>query len=309
MRQKHFERMTKANAIAGQYGRRQHGSALLLAIWAAAILTLSIIGVIQVVGYHIDESTAAERSFRSRLLAESGLAFGLQPIIEKGDPLLSQTIRPNEKFTVHFASEAGRLQINYLLITNRRDILRTLFYRWGLSPAEADEVFDNLRAWIEGHETRDGQSPKTQQISLFQSVEEMAVVPGMDLVAQKHSSWRDAFTVWTDGKVDVNEASPEVIEAVCGVDLSRAEKFCDYRLGPDQTADTEDDIRYTDLNQVRQKLGLSEAAFAKVALMVILDSPIRRVESTGAMGTFQHRITVIVRTDANPPQYLDWQEQ
>jgi len=287
----------------------QQGSALLLAIWAAAILTLAVIGVIQVVGYHIDEAAGAERAFRSRLLAESGLAFGLQPSIAKGDPLLTQTVRPGETFDVHFASEAGRLQINYLLIKNRRDILRTLFYRWGLSPAEADEVFDNLRARIEGHEMSNGRLAQTGRNTLFQSVDEMAGVPGMDLVARRHPAWRDAFTVWTDGRVDFNEAGPEVVEAVTGVDYSVAQEFCGFRLGPDQQPDTADDVRYADVNQVRQKLGLSETAFAKVAGLVILDSLIRRIESTGTMGNCEHRITVIVKTDANPPQYLDWQEQ
>ncbi len=280
------------------------GSALLLAFWAVAILTIAILGTVQIVEYRMDETIAFERTFRAKVFAESGVAFGIHPQIKKYDlPLLNQKFGNEEGFNVHFESEAGKLQINFLLLTNRRSMIRTVFYRWGLSLSEADEIIDQLLNW----KRENGGNRNANR--LFQSVEEMSNVTGMSAVEKKNPLWRNAFTVWTDGKVDVNAAPPEIIEAVCGVSSSRAQSFCNYRLGPDQKADTTDDLAYTSVAAVQAKLGLSDADFAKVLPLITLDSPIRRVESRGFFGKFEHKIDLIVRMDASPPQYLEWHEE
>ena len=135
------------------------------------------------------------------------------------------------------------------------------------------------------------------------------MVPGMDSVADAKPDWRNYFTIWSDGGLDLNEAPADLIEAVCDVGMMRAEEFVKARLGPDGKPDTDDDLIFKDMEQVRALLGMSQQEFAgdskpvKFARFLTI-----RIESTGSFGTYQRNITAVVRRNSSPPIFLQWQE-
>jgi hypothetical protein len=121
-------------------GMNARGSALLLVLFAIVLLSGLIITTVGFVKNDIDEYAARNKEFRSRQLAESGLAFGLNPQIENEDRnLLEQRAPDGGMFRVVISSESTKLNINYLLRSNRDDILEKLFMRWGVASKLASE--------------------------------------------------------------------------------------------------------------------------------------------------------------------------
>jgi hypothetical protein len=118
----------------------------------------------------------------------------------------------------------------------------------------------------------------------FRDLEEMRLVRGMELLAELHPDWKDAFTLYGDGTIDVNEASAELIEMVCQVDYEAAERLVQRRSGPDELDHTWDDVPYADMREVRELLGLGFGDFARIQPRMTLAHPVRRVESRGWAG-------------------------
>lgn len=299
----------------------RRGSALLLSLWALAILSFAIVGAVKVVSARLDEDLARQREARALELAESGLAIASHPNVRRGESILRREFSPYESFNAELSSEAARIQINACLADpKKRPILERLFYHWGLKNAEIDTVIDCLIDWADVNDLKrlngaesvdyetDGQKgyPPNRP---FESVEEMSLVKNMNLLDKVKPDWRDYFTVWSDGKVDLNEASAEVIAAVCNVSLGQAQSLVSKRNGLDAQPNTPDDVRYTDVNQLRIALGMSQQTFQSIADSVTLESGLRRIQSTGKVGPYQKTLSVLIRVSNQTIQYYEWLEQ
>ena len=86
-------------------GARPRGSALLIALWAIAMLSVTILGVVEYVQNDCEEVLSMKRDLRALQLANSGVAVALNPQVKRGDAILSQRMGPGESFVVHLRSE------------------------------------------------------------------------------------------------------------------------------------------------------------------------------------------------------------
>lgn len=301
--------------------RGKKGSALIMALWAVGLMSVAVIGLVLVMQTGMEELAMQSKDFRTRQLAESGIALGLHPRIEKTDPVLRQAFPGAESFEVRLRSEGARLNINRVLFAEKeRFILSTLFRRWGLEREEADALIGHLVDWVdeddlkqlngaEWEEYEEEGKPGWPPNRPLQSVEEMALVPGMERVAELEPDWADFFTVYGDGKLDLNEAPAALIEAVCETGQYQAEKFVERRLGPDQEQDTEDDVLLEDTGLVKSLLGLSNGVFERVEPRITVKSDYRRIVSTGRIGKYERKIEAVAAMSTVPLRFLYWSEQ
>lgn len=72
----------------------------------------------------------------------------------------------------------------------------------------------------------------------FYAIEEMLLVEGVDI--ELYKKIMPYITVYGDGKVNINTATPEVMEAI-GLSKDLIASLIDYRAGPDGEEGTEDD--------------------------------------------------------------------
>jgi type II secretory pathway component PulK len=300
--------------------KEQNGSALIIVLWSLAVMAMVVLALITFMDLGLDESATRFKDFRALQLAESGVALGLHPKIDRRDSLLNQTFEHAESFSVKIRSEGGRLNINVMLLQNREKELTDLFQRWGMDNRDADVLVDHLLDWVDGDSLKrlNGAEEKDYEETgmhgfppnrPFQSVEEMSLVPGMEQLVKLKPEWRDYFTVWNDGKLDMNEAPADLIAVVCKVGSLVAERVVKHRLGRDEEIDTDDDFEYADMAQVRMDLGLPESLFKDIQDKITLKSDYRRIESTGRIASHQRRLVVVARLNSNPIQYLVWMEQ
>jgi hypothetical protein len=139
----------------------------------------------------------------------------------------------------------------------------------------------------------------------FLAVEQMSLVPEFKTVMDAQPLWADYFTVWTDGKIDVNEATADQIELLTTVSSAQADEFIKHRKG---VRGVDGEQPYTDLAQVQAVLGLSTAQFELLAPLLGLTSALDRIESHGSSGRYVSTLTVVANRNSSPPQYLLWRE-
>ena len=313
--------------------RRRQGSALLLVLFAIILLTGLITATVGFVKNDVDEYGALNKEFRARQLAESGLAFGIHPQVQNEDrSLLEQQTPDGGRFRVTISSESTKLNVNSILQAGRDDLLENLFARWGVAPKDAEAAVKGLRNYLSNplrtqsaaqstnaiqaaaQSTNANQpgSQSTNAIQLaqqFAAVEEMSLVPEFGPVIEKQPDWTNFFTIWGDGKIDVNLADADTIELITGVSPATADEFVKYRWGPDGKPFTLDDRVYNSMDEVRAALGMSPAQFQLVEGLLSLTSAVDRIESTGIIAGYEKTIVVIATRNTLPVRYLSWQEK
>jgi len=318
---------------------------MLLVLFAILLLTGLIAATVAFVRLDVDEYAALNKQFRARLLAESGLAFGTNPQVQSQDTaLLEQRAPDGGRFRVVITSESIKLNINFILANDRDDLLETLFDEWGVTPKIADAAVDGLHKYLDNQQnaqpvaittqpaattaqpmvtpTQSGApnvqptpstaQPGTQQTQVltaqFASVAEMSLVPEFAPVMEAEPDWMNFFTIWGDGKIDVNLANADTIALVTGVSAATADQFVKYRLGQDGKPLTADDRTYNTMDEVRAAVGLSPEQFQLVQNYLTLDSEIDRIESTGIIAGYEKKIIVVMNRNQIPMNYLSWQE-
>jgi general secretion pathway protein K len=301
-----------ARPLGGSKLPGNRGSALLLVLFAIILLSGLITATVQFVRIDVDEYGALNKDFRARQLAESGLAFGTNPKVENSDKaLLEQRAPDGGQFHVIISSESTKLNINAVLAANRDDLLEKLFGTWGVEEKVAQTAVDGLHDYLDKQAPSQPATANLQSQPFgpqFRSVAEMSLVPEFAPIMKVQPNWMDYFTIWGDGKIDVNLADAGTLALVTGVSQATAENFVKYRWGPDGKPDTLDDRVYTSMDEVRAALGMSPEQFQLVQNLLTLNSEIDRIESTGIIAGYEKRIVVVTSRNAVPVTYLSWQE-
>jgi general secretion pathway protein K len=299
------------------------GAALLLVLWAIAVLSFAVLWVADLVSIELDSGAADAKRFAARQIALSGVALGLHPQVTREDvALLNQDLDDGGKLRVRIRGEGARFNINALLAEQDRLTLKNLFILWGLSNDEADVLFDRLTDWVDddaGRQLNGAERADYEAMGIvdapanrpFRSVDEMGRVMGMEILADRHPGWREAFTVFGDGRIDVNEAGPDVLQAVTGLTPEMVEDILRLRRGGDETEPSEDDVRFESVEQLGGWLQASSLPPDRVAARLTTESAVKRIDSRGLVDDCEVLISVVAaagdggqRTD-----YLLWEER
>jgi general secretion pathway protein K len=327
----HFRRsgVALSRGVWHALDQQQSGSALLLVLFAIILLSGLITATVAFVSNDVDEYGALNKEFRARQLAESGLAFGIDPQVTNQDRALLDQVMPDQgRFHVLISSESTKLNINFILQNGRDDLLTKLFISWGVAPKVADAAAAGFHSYLFKPLTNQPASGGAQTIQTatqsatpgaaqaevqngtqFSVVAEMSLVPQFGPVMQKRPDWADFFTIWGDGKIDVNMADAPTIALITGVSAATADKFVKYRWGFDGKPYTSDDRIYNSLDEVRAGLGMSAEQFQLIQNFLSLTSAVDRIESTGTIAGYEKQIVVVTSRDTLPITYLSWQEK
>ena len=297
----------------------RRGTALILVFWCLLLMGMAIFGVVEMVQLSVEHTSWEEDVLQARAMATSGIALGLNPQLRKDDPLLAQKSPDGGQFKVAISSEGARLNLNYVLLSQHREILENLFEQWGLEADQADHVANCLYDWVTPGDLRSLNGAKAEDYANaglnqrptyqpFVSLDEVDLVMGMDLIDKARPNWRDSFTLWSSGPLNVNEAPPDLIAAVFDYSPKRTAFFAKVRNGRDGIAGTADDVPAPDLNTFQRQLGISDSVMESLSGQISLGDPTRRIESVGQAGGSRVIISVVSRLDAIPIHYFLWSE-
>lgn len=293
-----------------------------MVLWVIALISFLTLGLIELMRLDIDMEVVRSKDFRARQLAESGIAIAMHPSIERYDPLLFREFEEGESYDVRIESEDARLNINRLLESGDTDLLRRLFTHWDLTSTEIDDVLGAMEDWFDpddlprlngaeyeeyleaGRHRGPGNAP-------FRTIDELREVLGLEPLFEKKPDWLDFFSVYSSGRIDLNDAPIDLIQVICGVTLTRAESFVRLRTGPDREEHTEDDVMFEDQQDAAAALGMSVDEYRTFDEQVTLRSSTVRITSVGRVDEHERKIMVILRRSAQSPtsDMIAWEEE
>jgi general secretion pathway protein K len=293
------------------------GAALLAVIWLIAILAIATMSALRVITFDVDVASSVIHGSRARQLAEMGIAIGSNPVVTRGDPLLRQMdTEAGEGFEANVISEGGRFNLNAILLKDDESLLLSIFTKWGLELTEAQAVIDALGDWVDADDDErlnGAESRAYEDLGRinqpfnrpFYHIDEARLVLGMDLVEAVRPDWRDWFTIWSGGTLDLNEASAELIAAAAEIPVDRAAIIPELVSGPDGIRNTEDDVPFENLAAALDLLGINANARPDIAQRFTTDDAVTRIESIGQAQGAKRKITVILRNRTGRPALLE----
>lgn len=222
--------------------RRQHGVALLVVLWASALLTI-MLGAFAI--SMRTEGLQARHQFdqaRARYAAEAGIARAVYGMaisdpkrrwVADGRPYRFQFDRA--RVTVRILSESGKVDLNHAT----PQLLDGLFRAAGLNADRAEALRDAVLDWRDADDaTRPNGAERAQyrqdgrkygpRNGPFLSIEELQMVLGM--TPALYQKLAPAVTVWSGRNMPVVGSAPAlVLQALPGIDAQRASEYVHLR--------------------------------------------------------------------------------
>lgn len=295
----------------------RNGFALIAVLWLIAILSLAAITTLRVISFDMQLAAAKIHGSRAFQLAEMGIAIGSNPAVERDDPLLHRFDEANnEEVHVTITTEGARFNINSLVLAEDKTLLRNILIHWGLDLDSAQALTDAFTDWVDADDEMALNGAEVESYEKlgrlnqpfnrpFYDIEEMALVVGMDQVEQLRPDWRNWFTVWSGGTLDLNEADAELIAVAAEVTPELASIIPETVRGMDDIRDTEDDVPFKDAMSALSLLGIGGETGQVIAQRFTVDDTTTRISSTARSGDSTRRITAIVRNRTGKPALLD----
>ena len=290
-------------------------------LWLIAILAMASMAALRVISFDMELATAKVHGSRARQIAEMGIAVGSNPVVKRSDPILKQLDgESGEGFEVRVISEGGRFNINAILLQEDKALLRSIFSDWGLELEDAQAVADALGDWVDADDdvALNGAEVKEYEQAgrinqpfnrPFYDISEVRLVRGMDLVEAVRPDWREWFTIWSGGALDLNEASAELIAAAAECPVEQAEIIPETVRGTDGLRDTEDDVPFQNAAAALDLLGIDTEGRADIAKRFTVNDATTRIESIGYAEGAKRQINVIVRNRTGKPALLERTEE
>ncbi len=301
--------------------QKSRGAALMAVLWLIAILAMACMATLRVISFDMELASAKVHGSRARQVAEMGIAVGSNPVVKRSDPILHyEDGGAGEGYDAKVISEGGRFNINAIILQDDKALLKSMFMDWGLELEAAQEVADALTDWIDSDDDEqlngaektyyEGEGRINQPFNRpFYDVNEVALVRGMDLVEAVRPDWRDWFTIWSGGGLDLNEAPAELIAAAAEIPVEQAIIIPETVRGTDGERDTLDDVPFENAADALDLLGIDAESRPDIAKRFTLNDATTRVESTGFAEGAKRKITVILRNRAGKPALLERTEE
>ncbi len=297
------------------------GAALLAVIWLIAVIGLACMAALRVIKFDVDVASSKIHGSRARQIAEMGIAVGCNPVVKRADPILHQLNgETGEGFEVRIISEGGRFNINSILLQGDKNLMSTILNNWGLDQKEAQAITDALVDWVDaddnvsltGAEKKEYESAGRVNQPFnrpFYDINEARLVRGMDKVEAIRPDWREWFTVWSSGPLDLNEAPAELIAVAAECAVEKAAIIPETVRGTDNARDTTDDVPFQNAAAALDLLGIDANDRPDLARRFTVNDATTRIESIGQADGAKRKITVIVRNRTGKPALLERTEE
>jgi hypothetical protein len=303
--------------------RSRRGSVLILALWALLLLSAAIFAWVKFIDLTITETGQRNNGLDARAYAHSGVMVALHPQVTQVTPIMNRQFSTGRGYQVRMTGEGGRLNLNWLFTPvdspdpNRIAIFQRYLQRRGFTLEQTEHFTDSILDWLSPgnigrlNGAEDDVNYHPPHRGQFLSVDELALVKGAQpLVSQ--AGWQDDFTIVTSpGQIDLQSASRLILECLPGVGDAAANRFLEFRQGPDHIDGTADDYLFKDAGQAMSYLGLTGSRAQALGNYVYVENPLSTVhiKSTGQAGDIYRYVEVVARKQGMTPIILSWKEQ
>jgi type II secretory pathway component PulK len=179
------------------------------------------------------------------------------------------------------------------------ELLRKYLEVKGVDLNERDRMIDCLLDWVDpdnlvrlnGAEDEPGYKPTNGPLK---TLDEVKRIKGWEEFTSR-PDWDGDFTLNSvDARIDINWASRDVLLALPGFTEPLADRFLQMRRGPDDIEGTDDDVLFTDGQQVQIALGFRADQFNQLAALIRYDSQVVRIVSIGKSGPVTRTVRLVI---------------
>ena len=296
------------------------GATMVAVFWIMAVMGLALVASLRIARYQSSVAGSQMNGMEARQFAEMGLAVACNPQVQVWDPILNQSFGDDTGFQTKIVSEGGRFNINYILMSDDKPLIRLILAEWGVNYDLSAEIADALLDWVDENdeaqlngaefEYYEGQGFINRPFNRpFYDLDEMRLVRGMDIVEAANPRWRDWFTVWSNGGLDITEAPAEFIAVAAEGNVEEAYQIVEIVDGPDGIRNTEDD-QPLGVPEAMSIMGMSPDEQAEKGARFSANEITERIESIGYAGAVRRKVVLIVRNRTQGrPTILDRKEE
>jgi type II secretory pathway component PulK len=299
--------------------KRIQGVALPLVLWCIAFLAGLVILAGSMVESWIQSEARAEKRFIARQMALNGVAYGLNPAVNLGNPLLQNGSRDSEGYDVKITNESSRINPNYWIQLGNRSLFTRLFSDWGTEITASDAAIDCLTDWIDADDFVLMKGAERKEYELagrsgypanrpLKHIREMEAILNLSSLLSAKQGWQDDFTIWYSGKISIQYAKEPLLKALAELTPNQCQSLIHMRSGLDGVDNTADDRKLESIETVADLLGVGGKQRAALLEFFDTSGDLRRIESTGWCGGISHKIVVIAPT-GSPGQIMSWEER
>ena len=288
----------------------------MIVLCALFLLSLVIFGLAQRMNEEVFLSGRENRALEARALAYSGVQIALHPKVKLKTPALRHQTDARHRYEARYTGEGGKLNLNWILQgedPDRLALLKRYLEIRGLNFQDRETLVDCLLDYVGGGgKTHLNGSPTTADgvpvpgRAFLNLAEVRRVAHAGPWVSQE--GWDHDLTLLSQGPIDLQWAGVEVIAALPGVGVSRAQAFVRERSGPDKIDGTLDDRQWVDVSEAETFLNLNLQQNPAIQAMVSLNDPTVHIVSLGQSVDVTRTIEVVARKDTGQPQILQWKE-
>ncbi|MGO9526148.1 MAG: type II secretion system minor pseudopilin GspK [Verrucomicrobiia bacterium] len=322
----------------------RNGVAIVIVLWVIMVLSLLISGFAFTMHVETQIASYARKELKAEMLARSGIEVAKMQLLlhqqsaaDAEYDALNQDWATNEElyvnhelgdgvFNVKITDEESKMPIN----TASELQLERLMTLLSVDPSDGDIIVDSILDWIgPGELTRLNGAKSDYYMSLsppyrakdapMDRVDELLLVRGVTpelfygtAATDKDPAQpglREVFTTMSSGQVNVNTASPIVLQAMLGLDEAQVQAVVARRDGPDGIPGTDDDIPFHTVAEFFATIGNLDAAALQAAQGVVsVNSSFFTIKSTGEVGGVKHTIVATVLRGNGSIEIVMWQE-
>lgn len=296
----------------------EKGSTLVAVLWIMAVMSLALVATVKITTYQSEVAGSQINGIEARQYADMGLNLACNPRVQQWDPILNQRFENGAGFDVKILSEGGRFNINFILFAQDKALMRDILAEWGIDFDARNEIVDALIDWVDQDsnletngaefEYYEGQGFLDRPFNRgFYDLDEMRLVRGMEIVEAANPNWKDWFTVWSSGPLDINEAPAQFIAVAVDGNIEEANSLVSIIDGADGLRNTEDDQPF-DVATALGQLGVVDES-GVIPARFIADDRVTRIESIGIVGSIRRKLVLIINNRQQNPTILDrWEE-
>ncbi len=323
----------------------ERGVALIVVLWVIMLLSLLIAGFAFTMHVETELTSFNRKQLKAEMMARSAIEVVRVLLIrdsssatEGGFDSLDQFWATNDVFYVAHALDGGFLDITvrdeeskFPIKQASPDQVRRLLGMMGVDPVDADVIADSIVDWtdendlhlLNGAEDEYYQSldpPYRAKNAPIERVEELLLVRGvteeimygnMNLENRDESrALVDLVTASSSGRVNVNTASPFVLQAFLALNDLQMDILMSRREGADGVVGTEDDQPFLSLGDFYSSMGESDRrAQQRLGRFLTVQSTHFSVQATARLGVLERAIWATLKRDGAQVQVLSWQER
>ncbi len=288
-----------------------------MVLCALFLLSLVIFGLAKGLDQQTYLSSNEGHALEARALAYSGLEIALHPNATARTPILHRQVDRTHRYDARITGEGGKLNLNWLLAgedPRKITLLKHYLESRGLNFEQREILADCMLDWIKPGNMTHLNGSKVGLDGLptpnrpFEDVSEIKRIVGSEPLT-KQPGWDRDFTLLSQGPIDLQWASEDVIGSLPGVGQMQAHGFVQMRRGEDGVDGTADDrILADNAALVPTMLGLTPLNFQAIQDLVATNDTTVRIYSVGQAYNVMRTFEVVARKNGMQPEILQWNE-